>query len=117
MPTQTAAAEVEITLPSGARVVARAQTPHEAGALAAATTRLVSAVESHDADPCRLRALPPAEGLPSVTVEARLSGWQVLDTVLRSIESLVGRPLDASASVATGRARRSRRWRQGWAPA
>ena len=31
-------------------------------------------------------------GLPSLEVEARLGGWLVLDTVLRSLESLIGEP-------------------------
>ena len=114
MPTD-AASLVEITLPSGAHVAARAATPQQAGALAQATSRLVSAIEAGGTDPCRLHAGPEEERLPSLEVEARLGGWQVLDTVLRSIESLVGRPLSASVSLGTGRGRQERSWRQGWA--
>ncbi len=113
--TTDAASLVEITLPSGARVLARAETAQQAGALAQATSRLVTAIEAGGTDPCRLRAGPQAEGLPSLEVEARLGGWLVLDTVLRSIESLIGSPLAASVSLGTGRAREERSWRQGWA--
>jgi hypothetical protein len=113
--TSDAASLVEITLPSGARVLARAETPQQAGALAQATSRLVAAIETGETDECRLHAGPQAEGLPSLEVDAQLGGWLVLDTVLRSIESLIGRPLAATVSLGTGRAREERSWRQGWA--
>jgi hypothetical protein len=109
------AADAEIRLPSGARVAVRAETSRQAGALAEATARVVRAVETGEADPCRLRASPRSGPLPTIVVEARLGGWVSLDTVLRSIESLVGLPVVASASLDPVRQGRERRWRQGWA--
>ena len=113
--TTDAASLVEITLPSGARVLARAETALQAGALAQATSRLVTAIEAGETDDVGCAPARRRRACRAWRSRRGSGGWLVLDTVLRSIESLIGRPLAASVSLGSGRAREERSWRQGWA--
>ncbi|MGE3238649.1 MAG: hypothetical protein AB7N72_13400 [Thermoleophilia bacterium] len=95
-------------------IIVKSRDAARAAALADALERLVTAVESPSLERCRVECRPADDPDSRVEIDARLGGWLMIDTVLRSIESIVGATV--SASVELGPLERG--WRGGWsAPA
>ena len=83
-------------------------------ALAHAIARVLRALAVPDGDRCHIEATAGGLKLPSLKIDFRAGSAQTLDTLLRSLESIIGAALRAKVVVFEGTHPRIRTWAGAW---
>ena len=83
-------------------------------ALAHAIARVLRALAVPDGDRCHIEATACGLKLPSLKIDFRAGSAQTLDTLLRSLESIVGAALRAKVVVFEGTHAQIRTWAGAW---